>query len=296
MERPPPSPASQPRSWPFAIAASHLALRTLTLFLWLACLPTPARSKPRRTAYPKPLKPPPSSTRLREVRLNPPDGQPYVWIPPGVFRMGCSPGDQECFDEEKPRHTVAITRGLWIQQTEMTRAGYRRFAQAANLPMASAPDYLTQDDTYPVVLVTWDEAVACCRWAGGRLPTEAEWEYAARAGATGRYYGKLPAVAWYWNNTHFSTQPVGLKPANAFGLHDVLGNVLEWVADRYAEGYYVSSEGRDPRGPSGGRYRVARGGSWVRSPPEVRLSVRWGFDPASRYADLGFRCVREAFP
>jgi len=116
------------------------------------------------------------------VRENPQDGLKYVWIPPGGFEMGCSPEDKECFAEEKPAHQVTITKGFWMGQTEVTVGAYKRFAAATGRQMPPEPDFSGRpldpgcgNEALPIVDVTWDEAQAYCAWAGGRLPTEAEW-------------------------------------------------------------------------------------------------------------------------
>jgi formylglycine-generating enzyme required for sulfatase activity len=162
------------------------------------------------------------------VRANPRDGLKYVWIPPGAFTMGCSPGDTECNPDEKPAHQVAITKGFWIGQTVVTVAAYKRFAGSTGVQMPTAPGFNASwsNPDMPIVNVNWDEATAYCGWLGGRLPTEAEWEYAARAGSTGARYGPINEVAWYSNNIGPKTNEVAQKRANGFGLYDTLGNVL----------------------------------------------------------------------
>jgi formylglycine-generating enzyme required for sulfatase activity len=281
-----------------------------------------------KTATPLPPGPP-----LREnlnagtVRENPKDGLKYVWIPPGSFQMGCSPGDNECRDDEKPSHQVTISKGFWMGQTEVTVGAYKRFAAATREPMPSEP-YLGErplnpqwrNEAKPIVNVTWDEAQAYCRWAGARLPTEAEWEYAARAGSTAARYGDLDEIAWYadnsgrkrlessriWkedqanyekrlNENGNGMHKVGQKRANGFGLYDVLGNVWEWVNDWYEPNYYPKSESQDPSGPARGQFCVVRGGSWYNFPVIVRVSDRYRFNPAFRWNLIGFRCAGEVF-
>jgi formylglycine-generating enzyme required for sulfatase activity len=213
--------------------------------------------------------------------------------------MGCSPGDSECSDDEKPAHAVTISKGFWIGQTVVTVGAYKRFTARAGQQMPSSPGFNASwaNDNMPIVSVSWNDAKAYCQWSGGRLPTEAEWEYAARGGSTEARYGPLDEIAWYSNNSGGQTHDVAQKRANGFGLYDTLGNVLEWVNDWYDGNYYQNSPSQDPPGPSSGSARVLRGGgSWFVYPRVVRVSDRGILDPA--YLDnnnfVGLRCVGEA--
>jgi formylglycine-generating enzyme len=202
-------------------------------------------------------------------RKNPKDGQTYVWVPPGTFRMGCSDGDKECYEDERPAHTVQITKGFWIGQTEVTVGAFRKYADIKGVPVP--PDQ--KGPKFPVMAVLWDEANSYCTWAGARLTSEAEWEYAARGGTTGIRYGDLPAIAWTSTNSNHTVHEVGKKQPNAYKLYDMLGNVWEWTADWYGSKYYEQSPAIDPLGPPVGDSlamkgiemptRVIRGGAWI---------------------------------
>jgi uncharacterized protein (TIGR03437 family) len=239
------------------------------------------------------------------LRLNPQDGLDYVWIPPGTYMMGCSPGDSECSTagegNETPSHSVTISKGFWMGQTEVTVGAYKRFAQATGTTMPSDPKWDPGwiQNNLPMVKMTSDEARSYCIWAGGRLPTEAEWEYAARAGTQTKYYFGTDAAllgdyAWYWENSGNAVHPVGQKKPNAWGLYDMLGNEWEWVQDWY--GAYSSQAVTDPQGPSSGRYRVVRGGSCFGLASYARVSQRVYFPSGCTDGDCGFRCVREVIP
>jgi sulfatase modifying factor 1 len=231
------------------------------------------------------------------------DEASYVRIPAGSFSMGCVPSDTECHSSENPRHHVTIGHDFWMMRTLATAGAYRRFATATGSAMPEAPSWnqnWAQDD-HPIVNVTWFNAAAYCAWARGRLPSEAEWEYAARGG--------LPAAKYPWgesepiptvgasNGANFSNDRetrVGAYRANAFELYDMAGNVWEWCADWYAD--YSSAENRDPRGPGKGVVRVLRGGSWSNDAWYLRASARHTHTPAMRYFNVGFRCARDASP
>ena len=227
------------------------------------------------------------------VKQNPKDGLDYVWIPPGTFEMGCVPGDDECQDDEI-RHSVTISKGLWIGRTTVSVAAYKRFVKAKGLEMPPPPDFNPswKHQDHPIVSATWKDAVAYCKWVGGRLPTEAEWEYAARGGKGGTKYpwGNQirPKNATYGGK---GTTPVAHYSANGWGLYDVSGNVWEWNADWYGKNYYKDSPGADPPGMKSGKYRVVRGGSWVAYPRHLRLSCRMWDEPGVGSRHVGFRCV-----
>ncbi len=215
---------------------------------------------------------------------NPVDGQVYVWVPPGKFTMGCSNGDGECYPDESPAHPVTISKGFHMGQTEVTQAAYQKV-------IGSNPSTFKGDDL-PVEQVSWNEADAYCKKVGGRLPTEAEWEYAARGNSAAARYGTLEEIAWFSSNSGSKTHPVAGKPANVFGLHDMLGNVWEWTADWYAD-KYESGNTTDPKGPQSGSEKALRGGSWFNGARYARVSDRYWVDPALRDSNDGFRCVGE---
>jgi serine/threonine protein kinase/formylglycine-generating enzyme required for sulfatase activity len=226
----------------------------------------------------------PAGPAVVTTKVNPKDGLTYVWIPAGTFQMGCSPGDSECSSNEKPAHAVTITKGFWMGQTEVTQAAYQRV-------IGTNPSHF-HGDRLPVEEVSWDDANAYCSAVGMRLPTEAEWEYAARAGSTAARYGDLDAVAWYDKNSGNQTHEGGQQLPNAWHLYDMLGNVWEWVADWYDESYDGQSPSQDPRGPSKGFARALRGGSWRYGARFSRVSDRYRIQPGIRGV-VGFRCVGE---
>jgi serine/threonine-protein kinase len=231
-------------------------------------------------------------------KVNSKEGIKYVWIPPGRFRMGCSPGDHEFRDDEKPPHQVTITKGFWLGQTTVTVGAYRRFAEATGRDLPPAPSFNPgwSIQQMPMVHVSWRDALAYCAWAGGRLPTEAEWEYAARGTSAEARHGPIDEVAWYNRNSRWQTHPVGGNRPNRFGLYDMLGNVWEWVMDWYDEDYYKNSPAQDPAGPANGEFRALRGGSWGGEARFIRVSSRNGVLPGDWGHGIGFRCARDVSP
>ena len=259
--------------------------------------------------------------------------------------------------DERPVHRVRITRDFWLGAHEVTLDQFRQFVQASGYVPESVrdgtgaygfnPNYdpsrtergdlfegrdaryswqntgFAQTDRHPVVNVTWNDAVAMAKWLSQRegvtyrLPTEAEWEYAARAGTRTRYpagdppdvllnsantFDRESALRWpRWREQAGPgsdgfpfTAPVGSYPPNAFGLHDMIGNAWEWVADWYGENYYARSPVDDPQGPAEGTVRVRRGGSWHSWPLYSRVAFRNWNTPETRYVLVGFRLLREA--
>jgi sulfatase modifying factor 1 len=251
-------------------------------------------------------------------------------IPGGDFLMGAADAE----DDERPVHRVHVSEFL-IGRFQVTNDEYARFVQATghpaprvhDLPLItsggrdalfrdSAAPYVWVNDqpppghgTHPVVLVRHDDAIAYCRWLSEifsrsvRLPTEAEWEKAARGGAEG--------LRFPWGNDidasrgnfltdaslrhERGTRPTGTYPPNAYGLHDVCGNVWEWVADWYSADYYGLGESRDPRGPETGNMRMVRGGSWVNHDVSMlRCAYRLKVPPDTYAYSVGFRIVCES--
>lgn len=241
------------------------------------------------------------------------DGLRYVAIPPGAYTGGCPESEAACDEAEKPARAIRIDKGFRIGQTEVTVASYKRFARATGEKMPPEPNFRggrtlnagwSRDDL-PIAQITWDEGKRYCEWAGGRLPTAIEWEYAARAGATGLLHGDVDRISWNGGNSGkpwdyakvFKEQAggdgrrmldlmkgndngmhaVARKEPNAWGLYDVLGNVLEWVSDWEVEG----------------TRRANRGASWITGPDLVRFTTRTSgaLDYRSNY--LGLRCVQD---
>jgi sulfatase modifying factor 1 len=220
-----------------------------------------------------------------KTMVNPRDGLTYVRIQAGSFQMGCSIGDTECSPEENPRHEVMITRDFWIGQTLATQAAYKH--------VIGADPSNFKGDQRPVEQVSWDEALAYCKDVGMRLPTEAEYEYAARGGNPAARYGPIGQIAWYVDNTSAMTHDVAQKEPNGYGLYDMLGHLWEWVGDWYDDHYYEHSPSKDPPGPANGVYRVLRGGSWIHFARTIRVSNRLKGEAGIKSYNFGFRCAGE---
>lgn len=247
-------------------------------------------------------------------------GLELVWVAPGSFRMGSNNGDSD----ERPVHEVRISRGYWLGKHEVTNGEYQAFLKASGYDGRRDADgdylrhhrdwqeYASTAADYPTVCVSWNNSVAFCKWltererAAGRLPagyeyrlpTEAEWEYAARGGVQSRSFtyagsNRVDEVAWYGGNSDRKTHPVGGRKPNELGLHDMSGNVWEWCHDWYQDSYSGLS-GTDPAGPGSGSNRVNRGGGWIRGATLCRSANRCGDGPADAYFNLGFRVALAA--
>ncbi len=257
-------------------------------------------------------------------------GMTFVFIPPGEFLMGSpygAPGSQP----NELQHKVILTKGFYLQTTEVTVAQWRAFVEETGYTSLAESgggawiwdesrwkkrgDYswrnpgFTPGDQDPVTCISFEDARAFIKWInhvdnrGYRLPTEAEWEYACRAGSTTDYCNgpmtsskcerdpNLAGVGWYCYNSGNRTRPVGQKEPNDWGLYDMHGNVWEWCDDRYAE--YPSGTVKDPRGPGIASYRVLRGGSFNSSARSCRSANRYRFTPRYVYIGLGFRLARD---
>ena len=217
-----------------------------------------------------------------------------VYVPAGDFTMGSGESDSLAEDDEKPAHRVTL-EAFWLDQTEVTNAQYSRCVEAGVCEESEyAADSTYNGADYPVVGVSWHNAVTYCEWAGGRLPTEAEWEYAAR-GPESRLYpwgDEAPTceLAEFYGCSG-RTIPVGslADGASWVGALDMSGNAWEWVADWY--GTYPATAQTNPTGPDSGEYRVLRGGGWSDVEWGVRAATRVSYDPSGRVDARGFRCV-----
>lgn len=210
-------------------------------------------------------------------------GMELVYVPPGDFMMGSDNGDAD----EKPVHRVTISQGFWMGKYEVTQSQYEGV-------VGKNPSYFKGCSNCPLETVSWDDAREFISQLNANndgfiysLPTEAQWEYAARAGTTGLYAGNLDDMAWYNKNSDLKTHPVGTKQPNAFGLYDMHGNVWEWCEDWY--GSYSATAATDPTGPSSGTYRVVRGGAGDDYANYARSANRYGNDPTVRDYSSGFR-------
>jgi len=309
--------------------------------------PEPApKPVPMRRADQPPLLSEDAAAALGPDWTSPKDGLKYVWIPQTWYLMGCASLDEQCEPDEKPAHTVGIA-GFWLGATEVPISAWKAYLGATQTgaevvvtdgvtpnaiddavlgrqkkgvgwaapldPKAEAPD------EWPVSQVSWSDAEGYCRWIGGRLPTEAEWEMAARE------RDKRTTFAWGDEETPSSVvanladrelirafrvnrrvrgalfasyddkvaayAPVDAFPPNEIGIAGLAGNVREWMSDVYGDGFYSDSPEEDPKGPPEGELRVVRGGSWASEVYELRLSNRQALPSDTRSPVVGFRCA-----
>ena len=232
-----------------------------------------------------------------------------VLIPPGTFQMGCSASNQygcPIDGRENPVHPVTLTNAFYMGRYEVTQAQWtaRMGSNPSSFQSASAQVLASQVPNRPVERVSWTTIQGFLSATGMRLLTEAEWEYAYRAGATTAFHSmpgypsgtnddnQLGTIAWFSSNSVNQTRPVGQKAGNGFGLHDMSGNVWEWVNDWYSNAYYGSSPSVNPPGPSSGGIRVLRGGGWNSVSGSCRSSNRYFNVPDSVNDNNGFRVAR----
>jgi formylglycine-generating enzyme required for sulfatase activity len=216
-----------------------------------------------------------------EVRIE------MVYVPAGSFEMG-----ESRYDDERPVRRVKISTGYLLGKYEVTEGQWRAV-------MGAQSSESTGDDDLPVAQVSWEDCQEFVRrlnaktGGGWRLPTEAEWEYACRAGTNGDYAGELDRMGWYDANSGETRRPVGRKQPNAWGLYDMHGNVWEWCQDWYDASYYDRSPRVDPQGPASGASRVYRGGCWYGTADNCRSAVRSGYAPSLRVDTVGLRLARD---
>jgi formylglycine-generating enzyme required for sulfatase activity len=236
------------------------------------------------------------------------DREEYLWIKSGTFMMGCAPNDQRCDAAEKPRHTVTLTKDFWMGRNEVQVLSYQHYVdlnakQKVKMPAGTNFDRHWKQTAHPIVNVKWEDAQAYCTWAGGRLPTEAEWEFAARAGMSDEIYpmndensrDKANFRGKSGNDTYDDVAPVRQFDANLYGLYDMAGNVWEWVNDWFSPRYYTADPIQDPQGPANGKEHVIRGGSWDSDPKvHLRISFRKGLGGDGPL--VGFRCAIDDTP
>jgi sulfatase modifying factor 1 len=232
-----------------------------------------------------------------------PDGRiinhEFVLVPAGEFMMG-EPSSPNAGFVDNYLHKVYVD-SFYIDKYEVTNAQYKQFCDSTGRRL---PEFWNMDvyksgsafPDYPVTGITWADAEAYARWKGYRLPTEAEWEYAARGGLAGKKYpsGDVmdSSMANYYP-TQLHTMPVGSYPPNGYGLYDISGNVVEWVYDFYSEDYFLESPYKNPKGPVYGKQRVIRGGGWRSGMSCNTVSFRQSLRPYWVDFNVGFRCAKD---
>ena len=238
--------------------------------------------------------PSPSPSTLKDQTFNV-DGVSFTMkaVQGGTFTMGSSDDDADAYKDEKPAHSVTVS-SFWIGQTEVTQELWEKV-------MGKNPSNF-KGNKLPVEKVSWTDCQDFIKELNTktgkkfRLPTEAEWEYAARGGNKSKGYkysggNDIDKVAWYKDNSSEKTHDVGTKTANELGIYDMTGNVHEWCSDWYSNSYYSNSPTTNPQGPSTGSYRVLRGGSWFNYAEGCHVANRFNYGPVGRDFDLGLRLV-----
>lgn len=242
------------------------------------------------------------------AQLNPKD---FILVKGGTFMMGKVDGDWN----EKPAHEVRLN-DFYISKYEVTNKEYAQFLNKYGSDIVKSGVYKGKKmifeyekglykagdiwrvhkgyEKHPVVRVTWYGANEYCLENGGRLPTEAEWEYAARGGRKNKKYkyagsNDIETVAWYDKNSNRQSRAVGQKKPNSLGIYDMSGNVWEWCSDWYADNYYEFSPKNNPQGPASGIYHVFRGGSWYNTAWDCEVDTRFNSNTWHEYSDIGFR-------
>lgn len=234
----------------------------------------------------------PVSARCGESWTEPQTGMEFVWVSGACYQMGCGSWGTDCGNDETPVHEVCVD-GFWMGTYEVTQSQWEQV-------MGANPSHFVNPDS-PVEKITWDDVQTFINKLGAlsgesfRLPTEAEWEFAARSGGLAQQYaggGDLGAVAWYDGNSGRTTHPVGQLAPNGLGLYDMSGNVHEWVQDAYDRRAYESHAGSNPLVTSGSDRRVIRGGSWAHEASFQEASRRNRIQATSSNTQIGFRLVR----
>ncbi len=258
----------------------------------------PATSAPEDSPTPSGEERPQLGSNLGGVTppriLEHPSGVRFRQLPAGEAWVGCVAGDPDCQPQELPGRLVRVERAFYLAETETTVGQYRKYLEATGAVPPAAPGF-PQDDRHPIVNVSWFDARNFCAWVGGRLPTEVEWEYAARGGSRrarfpwteGEVSDRANAAGTAGGDTFRFTVGAGSFPPNGYGFYDLAGNVWEWVEDALTGGAAGTKSG------STGGLRVVKGGSWFNDVRALRVSAREGFASSGTSANLGFRCARD---
>lgn len=220
----------------------------------------------------------------------------WVEVKAGEFFMGCNEQDKDCYPDEQPLHKVKVST-FYIAKTEVTVKQYRDYCLKTGKQMPKEPSYGWADDN-PIVNITWQEAMQYAQYMGCRLPTEAEWEYAARGGNKSKGYkysgsDDWDEVAWSYENSNKTIHPVAMKKPNELGIYDMSGNAWEWCSDNYEIFYYNSSPTNNPKGPTKGIGKVNRGGCYSFDYTLLNVHHRRCSDANAKGMGTGMRLVKD---